>query len=164
MSEEQNVDHTSQFSLDFARENGLWVVLPKAAELQIDIDSNAAFTTFEDNYEMARELGLGVKGYSVRPSKSGGERRHATVTMYAPLESPLQRIALQALLGSDLKRELFSYARLQEGEAIPTLFFESSELGTADVYHEGTKSFYHAALIKKLTPEEAAGPDFSQEG
>jgi hypothetical protein len=71
---------------------------------------------------------------------------------------------LQALLGSDLKRELFSYTRLIEGEAIPTLFFEPSPLGVADVYHEGTKSFYRAGLLKKLTPEEAAGPDFSTEG
>ena len=28
------------------------------------------------------------------------------------------------------------------------------DLGTADVWHEGTKSYYRAKLLKKLTPEE----------
>jgi len=28
-------------------------------------------------------------------------------------------------------------------------------LGEADVWHEGTKSFYRAKLLKRLTPEEA---------
>lgn len=38
--------------------------------------------------------------------------------------------------------------------------FMLTTLGTADVWHNGTKSGYRAVLLQKLTPEEFAGPDF----
>jgi hypothetical protein len=127
MSEENVLDHSSQFSLDFARKENLRVVLPTSRELQIDIDSDDAFATFTQAYELLRNLGtFGAAGYSVRPSRSGGEKRHVTVRLSLAITS-LERIALQAILGSDWRREMFSIARLQEGQAIPTLFFEKIE-------------------------------------
>ena len=123
MSEDNVLDHSSQYSLDFARKQGLRVVLPTALELQIDIDSDEALYDFERRYELARNTGLPLAGYSSQPSKSGGEKRHITVRMSLKI-TPLERIALQAILGSDWRRELFSYDRLQRGDAVPTLFFE----------------------------------------
>jgi len=122
MSEDNEIDHSSQFSLDKARKEGLRVVVPTAFELQIDIDSEEALFEFERRYDFARQLGL-VSSYSMRPSKSGGERYH--VTARVPLKiTPLERITLQAILGSDWRREILSLERLNKGDAIPTLFFE----------------------------------------
>jgi hypothetical protein len=122
MSEETTTDHSSQYSLDTARKEGWRVVVPTAFELLVDIDSDADYVRFTQAYYLMATLGM-VSGYSVRPSKSGGERRHITVKV--PLKiTPLERIALQAILGSDWKRELFSLDRLNRGDAVPTLFFE----------------------------------------
>jgi hypothetical protein len=50
---------------------------------------------------------------------------------------------------------------LSEGQAdrvrgmIREMINAPGELGIADVWHEGSKSYYRAKLFKKLTPEEA---------
>ena len=125
MSEETAVDHSSQFSLDLARKEGWRIVVPTAFELLVDIDSDTDFDRFKQAYHRAATCGM-VSGYSARPSKSGGNRQHITVTV--PLKiTPLERIALQAILGSDWQRELYSLERLNKGDAIPTLFFEKAE-------------------------------------
>jgi hypothetical protein len=36
----------------------------------------------------------------------------------------------------------------------------TEDIGNADVYHEGTKKFYNAQLLRKLTLEEFLGPNF----
>lgn len=118
----ENTDNSSQYGLDSAREQGLRVVLPSAFELLIDIDNKPDLERFTLAYDFARRLGM-VDGYSAGPSKSGGERRHITVRV--PLKvTPLERIALQAILGSDWRRELLSLDRLNRGDAVPTMFFE----------------------------------------
>jgi hypothetical protein len=45
-----------------------------------------------------------------------------------------------------------SEKKLHVENVVPEL---TGDLGYADVWHEGTKSFYHAKLLRKLTPEEA---------
>lgn len=48
------------------------------------------------------------------------------------------------------------YLSLAEIDAILTALGDAQEdLGEADVWHEGSQSFYHARLLRKLTPEEA---------
>lgn len=137
-------------------------MLPKANELFIDLDSDDAWETFKANYNLLHKLRLDGKGtpvsyYTSAPSRSKPEGRHVTVTCKRDL-TPIERIAYQAVLGSDLRRELYSLWRIENGDAIPTLFYEKGA-GVADMWHEGTKSFYRAGIIKKLTPEEAAGPE-----
>lgn len=108
-----------------AATKGLVVVLPKADKLFLDIDTEEAITTF------TKQTGLVAKYLPVReictlPSKNGYPRRHITVRVGRDL-TPLERIALQAILGSDLKRELLSWARLTAGNnPNPTLFFEKA--------------------------------------
>lgn len=122
MSEETETDHSSQFSLDYASEHNLKVVVPKPNELQLDIDSDADYATYGRMYNMLSNLGY-VTSASTSPSRSKPEGRHVTVTLsFQP--TAIERIALQAIMGSDLAREAFSFWRYKTGEAIPTLFFE----------------------------------------
>ncbi len=123
MSEESTIDHTSQGSLEEARKEGLRVILPEPKQLLIDIDTEANLETFNRNYLLLQELGVDLLGYSSRPSRRKIEGRHITVRLgWKP--TVIERIALQAMLGSDLKREIYSFWRWQTGEAIPTMFFE----------------------------------------
>lgn len=127
MSIDHEIDHSSQRSLDIAREEGLRIVVPTARQLFIDIDNDTDYERFCDAYDRAYDLGF-VSGYSERPSKSGEPgHRHIIVSTPLVVETPLMRIALQAILGSDWKRELWSLKRLQEHDAIPTLFYEKPE-------------------------------------
>lgn len=59
-------------------------------------------------------------------SKSGGEHRHITLTLSNNI-SDVERILLQAILGSDPKRELLSYIRILRNIPQPTAFFELPE-------------------------------------
>jgi hypothetical protein len=119
-----DLNTSSQSALDRARKENWRVVVPGAFELQVDIDSEEAFKEFELRFQKASELGF-VSGFSSHPSKSGTEGRyHVTVRTPLKVENAIERIALQALLGSDWLRELRGIDRIRKGEAIPTLFFE----------------------------------------
>lgn len=122
MSEDNTQDHSSQFSIDFARREGLRIVLPKFNEVQVDIDTDAAYAQYEAAYSLLTSS-YDVIGSSERPSRNGGEGRHITVRFGHAL-TQMERIALQAVMGSDFRREIFSLERLKGGEAIPTLFYE----------------------------------------
>lgn len=98
-------------------------MLPKANELFIDLDSDDAWETFKANYNLLHKLRLDGKGtpvsyYTSAPSRSKPEGRHVTVTCKRDL-TPIERIAYQAVLGSDLRRELYSLWRIENGDAIP---------------------------------------------
>lgn len=106
-----------------AETTGEVVVLPKANELFIDIDDEAASTRFYDNVAKVHEY-VGVLDQRHRPSRSGDPNRwHITVDL-ARSVNDMERILLQAVLGSDLRRELLSYCRITIGDPHPTLFLE----------------------------------------
>ncbi len=117
----------SRAAYAYAEANNLRVVLPKDNELQIDIDSDADFAQFTQAYDklFGVDFVLPMK-FDVTPSRNGGEGRHITVTLHKPID-PLTRIALQAVLGSDWKRELFGLVRLHNDDPNPTLFYETPE-------------------------------------
>lgn len=99
-----------------------YIVLPKPNELFVDIDSEEAMQLFQRNVKrLADFIDL---GYEVKPSKSGGECRHITVTLARHVHSEYERIAMQAFLGSDPRRELLSWARVETKQKNPTKFFE----------------------------------------
>jgi hypothetical protein len=99
---------------------GFTVYLPAPNELLIDIDTEESYELFlrvvgrmEDEFQAP----LGIKETI---SKSGPPHRHIIVTV--PFElSNTQRIAFQAVLGSDLTRELLSLFRDLKGDPCPTL-------------------------------------------
>lgn len=60
-----------------------------------------------------------------------------------------------------MRKELIQLATMALRTILDAMQFDptaepESELGNADVYHEGTKSFYYAKLLKKITVEQAA--------
>jgi hypothetical protein len=102
-----------------AKTLGRVVVFPKANELFIDIDNPAAMRRFVRG--VARFTGV---TFLVRPSPSGRPGRHHVVVTMPTEVTPMERIALQSMLGSDPVRELLSWRRIQHGIEEPTLFFE----------------------------------------
>ncbi len=112
-------DDTIEIAVEKAKALGCTVVFPKPNELFLDIDTEASMRRFVRGVSRLRRV-----SYVVRSSPSGlPGRYHIVVTMPRPV-SPLERIALQAMLGSDLTRELLSWMRIQRGIDEPTLFFE----------------------------------------
>ncbi len=89
--------------------------------LQLDIDSEEAFRNFQCRHATLCNHGLPLEAeYSVRPSSGGN--RHVNVRLKKPLPI-LERILLQALLASDITREMLCYARLKSGNQNPVLLF-----------------------------------------
>lgn len=125
MSEETAQDHSAQYSLDYARKEGLRVVLPRKGQLLIDIDTDADFAVFEQNLPLIKPL-YPYTGHIVTPSRSKPEGRHITVHLNVSL-TPMERIALQAVLGSDRRREAYSIERLKNDDVTPTIFFEKAD-------------------------------------
>ena len=102
------------------------IVFPKDDELQIDIDSEEAHDRFKAAFSRLREV-IPVELVTDRPSKSGMPHRHITIKMdnYGqPPFSPLEKIALQFMLGSDYIRESISVIRCLRNIENPTCFFE----------------------------------------
>lgn len=108
-----------------AAEAGCTVEYSDPLTLQIDIDSREAGVLFEKQLTILREHLPGLIGSGqVRFSKSGNA--HATLSLTRPY-SLLERIMLQACLGSDIKRELLSYIGYLYGQANPILLFRPIE-------------------------------------
>lgn len=73
--------------------------------------------------------------YTITPSRSG-VNYHVTLKLLTPM--PIQnRILLQALLGSDIKREALSFAGLVNGQPNPVVFFERPVAQPVPDYTEG---------------------------
>lgn len=116
-------DFSSQSAYDKAERDELEVVLPRDNQLFIDIDSDFALLVFEKNYEQLLRFYDSAAITSISPSKSGGEKKHITITLSEPV-SPTERLVLQAFLGSDLRREFLGLQRIKAGDKNPTLFLE----------------------------------------
>jgi hypothetical protein len=90
--------------------------------LQLDLDSREAL----DRYDAMRPVLVSncllspTAVEDLRRSRSGNF--HVTLTLSKPLPVE-ERIMLQALLGSDLKREALSLARTRAGNQFPVLLF-----------------------------------------
>src|SRR2546421_648626 len=113
----------SQDAMVMATKSGWSVKHPADNELFIDIDDRSGYIRFVRARKVLREF-LEIKEIIKTPSKSGKPSRfHITVRLEQPI-TPLERILLQALFGSDQMREIFSYQNLKRGDSHPTLFFE----------------------------------------
>lgn len=106
-----------------ADERGLDIKYPQPNELFIDIDNARDFARFKTLIEMFKRVER-VREWTSTASASGGQHRHVVVTLTRDV-SQFERIAFQAMLGSDLKREVLSFERLRAGTCPhPTVFFE----------------------------------------
>lgn len=111
--------NNSQTVLDRAKITGERVVFPEPNQLQLDIDS------IEDHVKMQFQLmileeQMTCDVVSDIPSKTEGHR-HVTIWLGREV-TPLERLLLQACLGSDRKRELLGFVNILKGDERPTLF------------------------------------------
>lgn len=118
-------EESSEEFIKRIEDEGFKVVYPKSNELFIDIDSEKQLETFNSHFNRLHNEFNDMKRIYY-PSKSGFPRTHIIVTMPFNM-SNLERIAWQAVLGSDPVRELLSMIRLTNGLEHPTLFCEPKE-------------------------------------
>jgi len=111
----------------FAADNNFEIVVPDDYELQIDLDSEEEYQYFLKQLKIVKRY-MPIEGEpKIKPSRHGLPKRHATVRLTEKV-SQIERICLQACLGSDRVRELLCYFRVKVcNEAIATLFFEPKE-------------------------------------
>ena len=114
--------NTSFQAREWAAKEGLDVRAPKPNELFVDIDNAASAKEFERNYDIIDRL-FCITGIERAPSRNKAEGEHVVVTLHVAV-TPIERALAQAILGSDLRREGHTFARMQEGDPEPTLFFE----------------------------------------
>ncbi len=116
---------------DAAAANGCIVVTPEPNEVFVDIDDARSFDVFNRHIEILKELGI-VASFKVGDSPSGKpERKHITVTLTEPVSGDEQRVLFQALLGSDLLREILNWKRIRLGITPVSVFFEKESVAQA---------------------------------
>ena len=113
---------SSEVAYREAAKHGGQIVLPSSCELQLDLDSDAAVEVFKANL-LILETMIPVKQYGISPSRTKG-KFHAVVELMQPVNGHMERILLQACLGSDPRRELLSYKLVLKRDKHPTLFIE----------------------------------------
>ena len=116
--------------------DGFDIRYPESNELLIDLDSDKAFEEFKVRISrVSYELEVNGEGaklsYKVYPSKTECHY-HVIVTMPFDLDEPFERIALQAVLGSDPVREMLSIFRIWLGDKHPTLLAMKSRQSDAN--------------------------------
>ena len=105
------------------RADGTRVILATPRTLQLDLDSPAAVRRYGWQWQLLKRAEM-ARGWreKILPSKTRGHV-HIIITLPQPL--PLgTRIALQALLGSDIKREMFNWIRGSKRSKFPVVLFE----------------------------------------
>jgi hypothetical protein len=117
-----------------AAELGLVPDVADDTTLQLDVDSDTAMSRFSDGLRLLKSLAAEHGGIVdvltfdepvILPSKSGAMHRHVWLKLRRPL--PIgDRIALQAILGSDPERELLALAGAWHGKAKPVVLFRPS--------------------------------------
>lgn len=105
------------------RSKGCSIFYPKDNQLQIDIDSYEQGERFVLNLNLLRDNIKNIEIVKDVPSKSGEDHRHITIELPFKI-TDIERVAFQAALGSDPRRELLSILRILKGDSKPTLFAE----------------------------------------
>lgn len=107
---------------ELKKRGGDWMIhTPTAYQLFIDIDSEEQLKYFRRAYNDFK-ADLGLLSYDLKKSRTAGHY-HIRVTLNAQT-GIRDRILLQAVLGSDPKRELLSLIRLERGISPEIAFLE----------------------------------------
>lgn len=119
---------SSEDNLKWAEDNGLVNIFPEDNQLLLDFDNSVDYDYFEqEGVDILRQF-WGVKKIETKPSASGKlGHLHVRVTLAKNI-TQMERLALQAALGSDRKRELLGIAMTNAGDPHPT-FFSQKETG-----------------------------------
>lgn len=116
-------DIRSEIAQKDAEAKGCIIVKPQASELFVDIDTREQMETFDRNIQVLQRREQAVITRRT-PSPSGADFHYHIVVRLARKLEPMERVLLQAVLGSDPMRELLSWQRIGYGDTCPTLFFE----------------------------------------
>lgn len=99
------------------------IVEPKPNQLQLDLDGARAVRRYGMLYGILRKQGLAKRWQEkIIPSKRVNHV-HVIVTLPRRINN-LERVALQAILGSDITREAFNYCRVKKRNKYPIVLFE----------------------------------------
>jgi hypothetical protein len=115
-------------AIKYAEDHNLRVEVADDYVLQVDIDNTQAWNFFVAQYDIVRKFAPWVSDFQITTSRSGTDNNEIHRHVYISLreETPeLDRILLQAVLGSDRRREFFNYLRHRAGEPRPVLLFEA---------------------------------------
>ncbi len=108
-----------------AKSKELVIVAPTERQLFIDIDDESSARVFRAHIVLLNSFR--PCSWVEAPSPSGKPwRLHITVNLESPITN-LERLALQAMLGSDRLHELLSMRSHLAGDPPPTVFFEKLE-------------------------------------
>ena len=114
-------------AINKATKSGFAIVRTAPNLLLLDLDDAAACSKYLEMFPMVKEqIGLVKIGEWV--SKSG-EGKHVVLQLDKPLPVS-QRMLLQAILGSDLKREMYNLKRVWDKESDPIVLFKPKKKGT----------------------------------
>lgn len=119
--EEYDFDRKAE---EIAAERGQIVIYSKENELQLDIDSEEAYTEYRKRMDGGIGCDLGITDVKEIPSASGLPHRHITLTLNKKVK-PIEAIALQFAFGSDPMREYLNLRRLLNGVENPTRLFQN---------------------------------------
>jgi hypothetical protein len=115
----------SERALTQATLEGLDVVYPQDNQLLIDIDNEHSYRLFNNQLAIVQKFIGGLLGCEEPPSKSGKPwKMHITLTFDDITFTTLERLALQAMHGSDRIRELLGYVEFKNNDPHPVLFLE----------------------------------------
>ena len=104
------------------------MVYPEDRDLFIDIDDDASLNTYLEMGRVLHENGFYFT--ETKRTRSAGGNTHIYAKFTKQL-TDLERVLLQACLGSDRKRELLSFLRIVlRLDRAPTVFFETPDDGT----------------------------------
>jgi len=116
---DSNYEETRQQYVDKMTELGYKIYYPENNELLIDIDTKEQYEQFKAKFSrLVKEFEDTT--YSIIVSKSGYPHQHIIVKMGFDLNNS-ERIALQAILGSDPIREMLSLFRHFNVDPFPSL-------------------------------------------
>lgn len=150
-------------AMALAAANGWDVVVPNDNELLLDFDDDESYQRFLSLTSSFESNIAGIHAIMVSVSKSGDPtRRHVYITLDRNVSS-LDRITFQLILQSDPVRELLSWARYEDGEQYPTLFFElpGTALGGRVLQHGVTQVSYASVVPPVSAQNVPLGIDWS---
>lgn len=120
------VPASSKEALERAERDNLRVVLPAEDELLIDIDNSLDYEYFQQKARGTLDSFFGVESVKESPSMNGKPGHLHLIVKLKGKVSEMERIALQAAIGSDRKRELLAVVRVLADDPHPSLFLEKS--------------------------------------
>lgn len=119
-SEEQEYPDTTIEALDAAKEAGHEVLVADDLVLMLDLDTAADLTVWQRLKHRLPDLG--VKALSIESWASKSGNTHVLIRMESPLPI-IHRIGLQAVLGSDRRREFLSFRDVDSKYEYPVMLF-----------------------------------------